>query len=93
LRRRLTAQEALAAGLVSRVVQDPVAVASAIAARVASSTPAGAAARAKAAVRASEALPIAEGLALERELFYSCFGPEQKEGMAAFREKRPPKFR
>ena len=36
---------------------------------------------------------LAEGLRFERRLFHSLFGTEdQKEGMAAFTEKRKPKF-
>ncbi|KAI8470051.1 MAG: ClpP/crotonase-like domain-containing protein [Monoraphidium minutum] len=90
--RRLSAHEALAAGLVSRVAPDALSEAAALACRVAAAAPRGAAARAKAAVRAAEALPLAEGMDLERSLFYDCFGPDQKEGMAAFREKRPPRW-
>jgi enoyl-CoA hydratase len=38
--------------------------------------------------------PLGEGLRFERRLFHALFGTEdQKEGMAAFVEKRPPKFR
>ena len=37
---------------------------------------------------------LAEGVRFERRLFHSAFGTEdQKEGMAAFVEKRKPKFR
>jgi enoyl-CoA hydratase len=36
---------------------------------------------------------LAEGIHLERRLFHACFGMnDQKEGMAAFMEKRPAKF-
>jgi enoyl-CoA hydratase len=42
--------------------------------------------------RAFEA-PLAEGLLFERRLFHSLFATaDQKEGMAAFAEKRPPRF-
>ena len=38
--------------------------------------------------------PLAEGIRFERRLFHAMFATEdQKEGMAAFVEKRPPKFR
>ena len=37
---------------------------------------------------------LAEGIRFERRLFHSTFGTEdQKEGMSAFAEKRPPKFK
>ena len=36
---------------------------------------------------------LAEGIRFERRLFHAMFATEdQKEGMAAFVEKRPPKF-
>jgi enoyl-CoA hydratase len=48
---------------------------------------------AKTAVRASEEMPLAAGLAFERELFITAFGSNDKrEGVAAFLEKRAPKF-
>ena len=38
--------------------------------------------------------PLAEGLRVERALFYALFATEdQKEGMAAFLEKREAQFR
>ncbi|MFM7764256.1 MAG: enoyl-CoA hydratase-related protein, partial [Sphingomonadales bacterium] len=38
--------------------------------------------------------PLAEGLVFERRLFHSLFATEdQKEGMAAFVEKRKPDFK
>lgn len=49
---------------------------------------------AKAAVRAAEEMPLNAGLALERELFITAFASEDKrEGVAAFLEKRTPKFK
>ena len=37
---------------------------------------------------------LAEGVLFERRVFHSLFATEdQKEGMAAFVEKRPPKFK
>jgi enoyl-CoA hydratase/carnithine racemase len=38
--------------------------------------------------------PLAEGLAYERRAFHALFATrDQKEGMAAFSEKRKPQFR
>jgi enoyl-CoA hydratase len=37
---------------------------------------------------------LAEGIRFERRLFHAAFATEdQKEGMAAFAEKRPPAFK
>lgn len=48
----------------------------------------------KEAVNAAFETPLNEGLRLERRLFYGLFATEdQKEGMAAFIEKRPPAFK
>lgn len=48
---------------------------------------------AKQAVRTAFELPLSEGTYQERRLFHSMFALEdQKEGMTAFVEKRPPKF-
>ena len=48
---------------------------------------------AKSAVRAAEEMPLAAGLAYERELFITAFSSDDKrEGVAAFLGKRPPKF-
>jgi enoyl-CoA hydratase/carnithine racemase len=48
---------------------------------------------AKEAVNASQELSLQEGLRLERRLFHSLFATaDQKEGMNAFLEKRPPNF-
>ena len=49
---------------------------------------------AKQAVRAAQEMPLAAGLAYEKELFITAFGSEDKrEGVAAFLEKRAPNFR
>ena len=49
---------------------------------------------AKEAVNRSYETTLAEGLRFERRLFHSMFALEdQKEGMAAFAEKRPANFR
>ena len=48
---------------------------------------------AKAMIDAAAELPLSEGLALERGTFFGLFATEdQKEGMAAFIEKRPARW-
>jgi enoyl-CoA hydratase/carnithine racemase len=48
---------------------------------------------AKESVNASQELSLQEGLRFERRLFHSLFATaDQKEGMNAFLEKRPPNF-
>lgn len=48
----------------------------------------------KEAVRASAEMPLAAGLALERELFITAFSSEDRtEGVSAFLEKRTPEFK
>jgi enoyl-CoA hydratase len=48
---------------------------------------------AKEAVNAAFEMPLAEGIRFERRVFHSLFATaDQKEGMAAFIAKRPPKF-
>ncbi|MCK8463343.1 enoyl-CoA hydratase [Aliiroseovarius sp. S1339] len=45
-------------------------------------------------VNRAEQLPLTEGILFERRVFHSLFATEdQKEGMAAFAEKREPQFR
>jgi enoyl-CoA hydratase len=92
--RMIGADEAERAGLVSRVVPaDELRDAAAeTAARIADkSLPALYAATA--ALDAARETPLAQGLAFERQAFGALFATDdQKEGMAAFREKRPPRF-
>lgn len=92
--RRMRADEAERAGLVSRVVPaaDLLTVAGETAEQIAAkSLPALYAA--KAALDAALESTLAEGLRLESTVFASLFATEdQKEGMAAFREKRTPDF-
>ncbi|CAN5122539.1 enoyl-CoA hydratase [soil metagenome] len=93
--RLIDAAEAERAGLVSRVVPaaDLFAEATKVAEVVASkSLPSVLAA--KAALRAAMETSLAEGLRFEKQAFASMFDTvDQKEGMAAFREKRPPVFK
>lgn len=90
----MAAAEALARGLVARVVPDELVVedALALAAQIATKPPV-AVRLAKEAVNAAYELPLTDALAYERRLFYLLFASEdQKEGMAAFLEKRTPDF-
>ena len=49
---------------------------------------------AKEAINRAFETSLAEGIMFERRIFHSLFATEdQKEGMAAFIEKRPPKFK
>jgi enoyl-CoA hydratase len=92
--RMMDAAEAERAGLVSRVVPaaELLDEASKTAETIASkSLPSLYAA--KAALDAAMETPLAEGLRFERHVFASLFDTaDQKEGMAAFREKRTPDF-
>ncbi|KAJ8610394.1 hypothetical protein CTAYLR_010623 [Chrysophaeum taylorii] len=90
----VSADEALRCGLVARVYEPDQLVDEAVkmAAKIATfSKPA--VAMCKEAVNASFDLSLAEGVRLERRLFLSLFAThDQKEGMAAFKEKRDPTF-
>jgi len=92
--RMMDAQEAERAGLVSRVVpaERLLDEALAAAAQIASFSPASVL-MAKEAVNRAYEMPLSEGMLYERRLFHALFGTaDQKEGMSAFLEKRPPKF-
>ena len=91
--RMISADEALSAGLVTKISETPVDDAVAIAAKIATfSQPA--VAMCKESVNAAYDLSLHEGVRLERRLFLSLFATEdQKEGMAAFKEKRDPSFK
>jgi enoyl-CoA hydratase len=93
--RMMDAAEAERAGLVSRVVpaakllDEALAAAAAIAEFSLPSVM-----MAKEAVNRAYETPLAEGILFERRLFHSLFATEdQKEGMAAFVEKRKPDFK
>ncbi len=93
--RRIDAQEALAMGLVSLVVPaaETVERALELAGRIAAMPPLAVHA-AKAAVVAAQERPLGEGLRDERDRFEALFATEdQKEGMGAFLEKRPPSWK
>jgi enoyl-CoA hydratase len=93
--RMMDAAEAERAGLVSRVVPDDQLLeeALAVATKIASfSTPA--VMMAKEAVNRAYETTLAEGVRFERRLFHASFAlADQKEGMAAFVEKRKPAFK
>ena len=93
--RMLSAEEAERAGLISRVVKadDLQDSALSIAKRVAAMSRPAAMMTKEAVNRAFES-PLNEGVRFERRLFGSLFALEdQKEGMAAFLEKRAPQFK
>jgi enoyl-CoA hydratase len=93
--RMIDAAEAERAGLVARVVPAEKLLAEALAAaeKVAGmSLPV--AMMAKESVNRAFESTLAEGIRFERRLFHACFATEdQKEGMAAFVEKRKPDFK
>ncbi len=93
--RMMDAQEAERAGLVARIVplanllEEAVKTAETIASM---SLPA--VMLAKESINRAFEVSLAEGVRFERRVFHSLFATEdQKEGMAAFIEKRAPKFR
>ncbi|NIZ14334.1 enoyl-CoA hydratase [Phaeobacter sp. HF9A] len=93
--RFMTAEEAERAGLVSRVVpakkliEEAMAAAQKITEKSILTSIA-----AKEAVNRAYELPLSEGMLFERRVFHSMFATEdQKEGMAAFLEKREAQFR
>jgi len=87
----MDAEEAERSGLVARVfpagelIEQALKIAETIAAM-----PPLAAIAIKEMVNAAFEMPLAQGIRFERRLFHGLFGTEdQKEGMAAFVEKRP----
>jgi len=90
--RMIDASEAYAAGLVTSVVPtaDVVSAALTLADTVASMPPLAVRA-AKRSVLAAAELPLSAGLRAERDAFFDLFATnDQREGMRAFQEKRPP---
>ncbi len=93
--RNMGAREAEAHGLVNRVVpsDETVPAALELAARIAAMPPVAVIA-AKEAVNRAEELPLGAGLEFERRNFYLLFDTEDSaEGMAAFGQKRAPRWR
>jgi len=90
----IDAEEALQIGLVNRLAKDNLLTeAESLANEIARLAPLAIRACLKAVMLGAE-LPLAEGLALEAELFSSLFGTEDmKEGTRAFLEKRQPVFK
>lgn len=93
--RRISADEALRAGLVSRVVgvdhylDEAITLAAEIAARAPLAVQLG-----KEAINKAFESSLLEGMAYEEKLFYLLFASaDQKEGMRAFKEKRKPIWR
>ncbi len=92
--RTIDAREAERLGLVTRVVPAEATVESALAlaAEIAAMPPLAVAAAKRAVNEAYEAT-LAQGLADERQAFFDLFATaDQKEGMAAFVDKRPPRW-
>ena len=91
----MEAEEAERCGLVSRVVPAKKLIEEAISAALKISEKSLLTTMAvKEMVNRAYELPLAEGLRFERRVFHSLFSTEdQKEGMAAFSEKRDAQFR
>ena len=92
--RFMDADEAERSGLVSRVVpadeliDDALKTAEAIAAKSLNANMI-----VKECVNRAYETTLSEGVRFERRMFHACFGTDhQKEGMAAFVEKRKPEF-
>lgn len=93
--RMMDAKEAERSGLVSRVVEadDLIEETMKIAEKIAEFSPT-AVMMTKECVNRAYETTMAEGIRFERRLFHSMFGTEdQREGMAAFIEKRSPNFK
>ena len=92
--RFIGAEEAERSGLISRVVPaEDVVEESLKAAEIIASKSKPVAMLAKEAVNAAFETGLAQGVLFERRIFHSLFASEdQKEGMAAFAEKRQPEF-
>jgi enoyl-CoA hydratase len=93
--RMMDAAEAERSGLVSRVVAADKLLDEAIGAAATIAEFSGPSVMmAKEAINRAYEMPLSEGISFERRLFHSLFATEdQKEGMAAFIEKRQPVFK
>jgi len=91
----ISAQEACDAGLVSRVVEQEALMDDAVGMGFTIASKGGMAVRmCKEAINVAEETSLAEGLRFERRIFHALFATQdQKEGMAAFLEKRKPDFK
>jgi enoyl-CoA hydratase len=91
----MDAAEAERAGLVARVVPAADLLTEALrTAEAIAAMPLAAVLAAKDCVDRAFELTLAEGIRYERRAFYALFATtDQKEGMTAFLEKRPPAFR
>lgn len=92
--RQISAAEALAAGLVSRIVpaENCFEEALAVCRELCAKSPLALRLAKEAVLKAFETT-LSEGLEYERKLFYMLFATaDQKEGMRAFLEKRPPVY-
>jgi enoyl-CoA hydratase len=92
--RMIDAEEAERMGLVARVIPAERLIEEAVAtAQHIASLSRPAVYLAKECVNRAYETPMAEGIRFERRMFHASFSTEgQKEGMAAFVEKRPPKY-
>lgn len=92
--RMMGAEEARAAGLVTSVVPSSEVIDAALTlADTIASMPPLAVRAAKRSVLAAAELPLSAGLRAEREAFFDLFATDdQREGMRAFQEKRPPRW-
>lgn len=92
--RFFSAKEAYEAGLVTKVVPDELFLSEAVslANQIAEKSPMAVRFAKESILKAFE-MPLSEGLDYERKMFYMLFGTEdQKEGMAAFIEKRKANY-
>jgi len=90
----ISAQEAVDAGLASKVIESEILVDEAVKMGFGIAEKGGVSVRmCKEAVNAAGEMTLSEGLRFERRMFHALFATkDQKEGMSAFLEKRKPNF-